>query len=218
LELITISRSHDEKMKSKSLALVSCLWTLDSTQLKGETMKNGIPYFLLLSLVSCLLALPGCSQESSTTTPQASNSASAVDGSKYLLDTEPEDVKGVIKVREEAKDQDDVVIVGRIGGSEVPWIEGMAAFTIVDPLTKHCGELGDDGCPKPWDFCWGDRKKLSSSTALIKVVDENGSPVKADARGLLNVKELTTVVVKGKAQRDDAGNLTILATGVYVKK
>ena len=39
----------------------------------------------------------------------------------------------------------------------------------------------------------------------------------ADARELLNVKELTTVVVTGKAQRDDAGNLTILATGVYVK-
>jgi len=42
--------------------------------------------------------------------------------------------------------------------------------------------------------------------------------VKADARGLLNVKEMSTVVVKGKAQRDEAGNLTILASGVYVKK
>jgi len=42
--------------------------------------------------------------------------------------------------------------------------------------------------------------------------------VKADARELLNVKEMSTVVVKGKAQRDEAGNLTILASGVYVKK
>jgi hypothetical protein len=52
---------------------------------------------------------------------------------------------------------------------------------------------------------------------LVKVVDENGSLVKADARELLHVKELSTVVVKGKALRDDAGNLTILASGVYVK-
>ncbi len=42
--------------------------------------------------------------------------------------------------------------------------------------------------------------------------------MKADARELLKVTELATVVVKGKAQRDDAGNLTILASGVYVKK
>lgn len=41
--------------------------------------------------------------------------------------------------------------------------------------------------------------------------------MEADARELLKVKELSTVVVKGKAQRDDAGNLTILASGVYVK-
>jgi hypothetical protein len=116
-------------------------------------MKYCIPCFLLLSLVSGLLTFTGCSQESPTTTPQASNSAAAVDGSKYLLGSEPDGGAGVIKVREEAKDQDDVVIVGRIGGSENPWIEGMAAFTIVDPVMKHCGELGDDGCPKPWDFC-----------------------------------------------------------------
>lgn len=41
--------------------------------------------------------------------------------------------------------------------------------------------------------------------------------MKADARKLLNVKELSTVVVKGEAQRDEAGNLTVLASGVYVK-
>ena len=42
--------------------------------------------------------------------------------------------------------------------------------------------------------------------------------MRADARELLNVKELSTVVVKGKAQRDKAGNLNILASGVYIKK
>ncbi len=52
---------------------------------------------------------------------------------------------------------------------------------------------------------------------MVKVVDENGSLVKADARELLKVKELTTVVVKGKAQRDDTGILTILGRGVYLK-
>lgn len=50
------------------------------------------------------------------------------------------------------------------------------------------------------------------------MVDENGTLVKVDAKELLGVKELSTVVVKGKVKRDDFGNLTVLASGVYVKK
>ena len=108
-----------------------------------------------LSLAVCvgLVVAIGCSQESPTTTaPQVTNSASAVDGSKYLLNSEPDGGTGVIKVRAEAKDQDDVVIVGRIG-SENPWVEGRAAFTIVDASLKSCAEVGSDDCPTPWDFC-----------------------------------------------------------------
>ena len=80
-----------------------------------------------------------------------------------------------------------------------------------------------------WKGHWFDtREKFAGDDQLIelsrpaivqgKVVDEDGSLVKADAKGLLDVKELSTVVIKGKAQRDDAGNLTVLASGVYVKK
>ena len=104
-----------------------------------------------LSTAVCvgLVVVIGCSQESpTTTTQQVTNSSSAVDGLKYLLNSEPDGGTDVIKVREEAKDQDDVVIVGRIGGSENPWIEGRAAFSIVDPSLKPCA----DGCPKPWDY------------------------------------------------------------------
>lgn len=115
-------------------------------------MKNCNPNLLLLSLVSGLLALPGCSAESSTA-PSTSNPSSAVDGSKYLLGSEPDGAVGVIKAREETKDQDDVVIVGRIGGSESPWVDGRAAFSIVDVSLKSCAEVGSDDCPKPWDYC-----------------------------------------------------------------
>ena len=164
--------------------------------------------------------LIGCSQESaSTESSEQSNSQSvpAVDGSEFLLGAEPEGAGGVIKVREDALDGDDVVIVGRIGGSENPWIDGRAAFSIVDGSLKACSDIPGDDCPKPWDYCC-ETSKLPNATALIKVVDENGQLVMADAKGLLNVKELSTVVVKGKAQRDDAGNLTVLTGGVFVKK
>ena len=38
-----------------------------------------------------------------------------------------------------------------------------------------------------------------------------------DARKLLGVKELSTVVIQGKATRDDQGNLTVAATKVFVR-
>ncbi len=49
-------------------------------------------------------------------------------------------------------------------------------------------------------------------------MDDKGELVKTDARQLLGLKELQTVMIRGKAQQDDSGNLTVLATSVYVKQ
>ncbi len=171
-----------------------------------------------VTLLTVLATCVGCEKNSSTQTvqPSIANTAS-VDGEKFLLTAEPDGAEDVIRVREVAKDDDAVVIVGRIGGSANPWIEGRAAFSIVDGSLKACSDIPGDSCKKPWDYCC-ETLKLPTSTAFVKVVDENGDVVKADARELLKIKELSTVVVQGKAKRDDAGNLTVLATGVYVKK
>ena len=143
--------------------------------------------------------------------------APSAEGEKYVLTSEPSEVQTVIDVRQSAKDDDEVVLVGRIGGGENPWIEGRAIFTLVDESLKSCDQIPGDNCPVPWDYCCA-TDKLKDASALIKVVDENSQPIKTDARKLLGVRELTQVVVKGKAQRDDAGNLTVLASGVFVKK
>ena len=175
---------------------------------------------LLLSLVLGLWTLSGCTYESSnsSTSKEADlTTALRVDGSRFLLTVEPGDAGDVIKVREEAGDGDDIVIVGRIGGSENPWVDGRAAFSIVDGSLKACSDIPGDNCPVPWDYCC-ETPKLPNATALIKIVDDNGDLVKANAKDLLGVRELSTVVVKGKAKRDDAGNLTVLASGVFVKK
>lgn len=107
--------------------------------------------FRTLWLVSGLALLVGCLQnENSTTTPPT---AVAVDGSRYLLTSEPADSQGVIQARVAARDQEEIVVVGRIGGSATPWVEGRAAFSIVDLSLKSCAECGSDDCPKPWDYC-----------------------------------------------------------------
>jgi len=99
-----------------------------------------------------LVVVIGCSRESPTPSTLQTNN-SVPDGSNFILAAEPDGAEDVIKVREAANDGDDVVIVGRIGGSENPWVEGRAAFSIVDPSLKSCAECGSDDCPKPWDYC-----------------------------------------------------------------
>lgn len=132
---------------------------------------------------------------------------------RYLLKEEPKGAADVIDVRNKAKNQQEVLIVGRIGGKKNPWIRGVAAFPIVDRSLKSCDEKGHN-CPYPWDFCCS--ANLSKAMVLVMFVDDKGAVLKKDARELLGVRELDTVVVQGKARCDKAGNVVILASKLHV--
>ena len=56
-----------------------------------------------------------------------------------------------------------------------------------------------------------------ATVSLVKFVDDGGELIESDARQLLGVEELSTVVITGKAQRDETGNLTVLGTGLFVQ-
>jgi hypothetical protein len=133
---------------------------------------------------------------------------------KYLLKAEPKNAADVVAIRKDAKDQQDVVVVGRIGGRQSPWVKDTAAFSIVDRSLKPCNEIPGDTCETPWDYCC--EANLPKSTLLVMLYDDDGKLVKKDARQLLGVKELDTVVIEGKAKRDKAGNVTIVASKMYV--
>lgn len=169
-----------------------------------------------------LLAVAGCGQSPapeksvSSNTAKLSVSAPSAEGEKLLLKESPVEPQDVIAAREAVADGDDVVVEGRIGGSVDPWFEGRAAFHIVDRSLVPCNERPGDGCTTPWDYCC-DTDRLKASKATVKFVDAQGNTLPTDARQLLGLKELQTVVVQGTAQRDEAGNLTVLATGLYVK-
>mgnify|MGYP001455138338 CR=1 FL=1 len=107
------------------------------------------------------------------------------------------------------------MVVGRIGGSANPWIENRAAFSIVDRSLKACSDIPGDSCPIPWDYCCD--PNVAASRTLVEVVDKNGETVAEDARRLLSITELQTVVVKGTARRDTDGNVTLIATGIFVQ-
>jgi hypothetical protein len=186
-------------------------------------MKSGnqkIESWSLASLAVVALGFAGlfagCSENAGVSKAQ-----SDYDASKFVLDAEPEGGQNVIAVRETAKDFDDVVIVGRIGGGLNPWVEGRAAFQIVDPTLLACSDEKEDGepcsCQTPWDYCC-ETDKLPSSMALVQFVESDGSMVRHDARAVFELKELQTVVVQGKAKRDDAGNLMVMASGMFIRE
>lgn len=156
----------------------------------------------------------GCSSQTATETTTAQRQPSA-EGAKYLLSASPEGAQDVILMREEAADDQEVVVIGRIGGSRTPWIDGRAAFSVVDRSLAACSDIPGDNCPTPWDYCC-ETDKLPAATTLVKFVDAEGNLLATDARELFGLEELQTVVVKGKAQRDEAGNVTILASEIYV--
>jgi hypothetical protein len=168
---------------------------------------------LTAGLAAASFILVGCGTSS---VPDASSGPSH-EGKAFLLDSEPEAAKGVKDVRADAKNADEVTVVGRIGGDTNPWIDGQAAFLVVDNALQPCNENDDDACKTPWDYCC-DTDALPSHKVLIKIVDSQGKTIGTDARELLGLSELQTVVVRGKAKRDETGNLTVLADGIYVRK
>lgn len=159
------------------------------------------------ALLGMLTVVTGCGD----TDPVADTDTAPVN-SAYVASTEPAEAVPVGQARESVSDGDTVTVVGTIGGSTKPFVEGLAAFTIVDPKVPYCA--AEEGCPTPWDYCCT-QDQVKDNIATVKVVDESGDPVASDARKLLGVKELSTVVVQGTAQRDDQGNLTIAATQVF---
>lgn len=157
-----------------------------------------------------LAVLAGCAREEPAETADSTPPDAA-----YLAASEPAGAVGVGDARTSVKDEEDVVLVGRIGGSTKPFVDGIAAFTIVDPKVPHCS--AEEGCPTPWDYCCK-QNEVKDNIATIKIVDKEGTPLSKDAGKLLGVKELDMVVIQGKAQRDEDGNLSVLADQVFVKK
>ena len=162
--------------------------------------------------VGMLAAAVGCGDPDPASTPDSSGLTQV--SSQYVVTTEPDGAVPVGKARETAEDKQTVTLVGVIGGSTEPFVDGLAAFTIVDPRVPYCA--AEEGCPTPWDYCCT-QDQVKDNIATVKIVDDTGKPVADDARKLLGVKELSTVVVQGTADRDDQGNLTVAATGVFVR-
>ena len=169
----------------------------------------------LLCIFGLLVSGVGCG--TATTSPSQPLATPAdIDASLFTLAEEPEGAVGVIAAKEDAEDGAPLVLVGRIGGSEKPWIDGRAAFTLLDASMAVVAEGEDSG---EGEICTGDccASERLNCTTLVKVVDEHGKLVPVDSRELLGLKESDMVVVQGTAKKDESGNFVMLAKGVFIR-
>ncbi len=166
-----------------------------------------------LTLVLFFVVAIGCNRTPPPSSSTVGNS-DAPTGSQFIVTSEPAGATGVGEARKTAIDGATVVVVGHVGGSATPFVDGVAAFSIVDPSVSYCQPA--EGCPTPWDYCCT-QDQVKDNIATVKIVDGQGKLVAEDARKLLGVRELSLVVVQGSARRDDAGNLTVLAEKVFIR-
>ena len=152
-------------------------------------------------------------------TAGSSASASAKLPETFALAVEPAGAKPVREVVATAKTGDEVVATGRVG------IEGsnQAYFSLVDASVKSCSDMTDakDHCPTPWDYCCEPPDQLAKTSATVELRTGEGADAPMHSGSILGfhgLDHLSTVTVKGKAVKDSKGNLTILASGLFVKK
>lgn len=158
---------------------------------------------------------------------QSGTAGRNADGEKYLLTAEPTPSQSVVETRGALEGQtaaQEVVLVGRIDGLSQPtWDPQRAAFMLADLSLEAKSETDQahDATPKHdaenCPFCKAKTKKELSGLAMIEVIDEQDTVVPVDARKLLGLQDGQVVVVRGRGQVDDLGNLVVRASGLYVR-
>jgi hypothetical protein len=154
-----------------------------------------------------LLLLAACGAEADP--PRA---AAAGLPAHYRLARPPAAARDVIDVHAHAV-QDEVVEVRGVAGG---FVDGLAAFTLVDASLPDCRNgRPDSPCGTPWDYCCTDPQELAVASVTVEL-REGGRVLRKDLRGCDGLDHLVPVAVRGRVERDAAGNVIVVAEGLAV--
>jgi hypothetical protein len=144
-------------------------------------MRTGL---LLLTLL-IVIALAGCGG--------APTPAAAPTPATWLVTALPAGAIPVAEAKQSAREGDQIVVRGRIGGRREPMTAGVAVFVMIDPAIPHC-EIGK--CKAPWDYCCETPESITTNSATVQLVGDNGKPMTIDL-GKYALKPLDEIVVVG---------------------
>jgi hypothetical protein len=164
----------------------------------------------------------GCSDKSVSTTENKTQTLTPINTEnninnqldKFLLTTNPTPASNVVETKEKAKDGEEVIVHGRVKD----FVKGYAVLVIADTSMKACVDNPEETCPTPWDYCCNPKEKIEKSVATVQLSEDGATPIKVELEGFRGLQRLSSyVTVKGKAKRDEAGNLTIVASNIFIK-
>lgn len=168
---------------------------------------------MLLSLV-CV----GCSQPSGIAPAEL-----AALRARFALSEEPAGVLPVLAAVDEMQanqsktsSQEEIVVLGRIGGVKNPCDAARAVFVMTDPTADIVGNSEHDGSCD-CHFCQKAKAEIPR-LAIVELVDEQGHAYPYSAQQLADLAPDQMVVVRGRAKLDALGNLSVAASGVYVRR
>lgn len=171
---------------------------------------------VVLGILATAALLLGC--ERSQPSPRASAAPADALPATLFVAAEPSGAKGVQEAKASAAKGDKVIIRGRVGGGQDPFISDRAVLTIVDLGVKSCADMGEDHCPTPWDYCCEAPESLVANSATIQVTGPDGRPLRAGLKGVAGLQPLAEVAILGTlVQRDDGGSFVVNADGIWVK-
>jgi hypothetical protein len=168
-------------------------------------MKYRIPTFLL----ALALAPAGCGDaaEKPAAPPAAGRGDASVEALHLAAD--PGEALAVADAKAKAP-LDEAVVVGRIDSI----VKGLATMTVVDASLDYCGVGGDpmENCETPWDYCCTAKDAKTANTMTVELVNAGGETLEASE---LPLRLLDLVAFRGKLEKDEHGNVTLLATGFF---
>jgi hypothetical protein len=144
----------------------------------------------------------GAAAEHGTKPPSAA-------ASKVVLATDPGPAKSVVEAKLLGT-EDRVVVTGRIALV----VAGTFAFKLADLSMPYCGEKNTgENCKTPWDYCCETAARITANTLTVEARTADGKPIATPA--LPDLRLLDAVKVTGTLQKDEHGNVVLLADGVH---
>jgi len=109
---------------------------------------------------------------------------------------------------------EEVVVEGRVSNI----VTGVAAFNLIDVSLDYCGQKSpEDSCKTPWDYCCEDAGDRAAATISVEKRGADGK-IMGQGTHLPMLRLLDVVAAKGKIEKDDHGNVTVVATSWFVRE